>query len=236
MGQEHLVTSVADAMAKVGVSRLAHFTPAKNLVHIVRDQLIRSSKDLAENARDYFDPTDLERFDLHPDKLCCSLEFPNGYYLAKARSKKQFVNFPDWVCLLLDASLLERPGTLFSPCNAAKGSGAFLEEGGDALLACYAEVSHPGNFARGAKHRRGVPTDLQAEALIPAPVELSHLLGIVVPSESAAATEAGRLATLGVSAVGLQWVVSPTFFDRNALASSLRFGRDIDEVAWKGVR
>lgn len=187
------MTSVRDAISVVGVTRLAHFTPSKNLPHIISDQMIRSSKDLADNAPEYFDPTDRLRFDQRPDKLCCSMQFPNGYYLAQARSKPEFTNFPDWACLLLDVALLERPGTLFSPCNAATVSGAYLKPGGDALLACYAPVSKPGNWTRGASHQKGAPTDVQAEVLVPAPVELSHLEAIVVPTEEAVENELGRL-------------------------------------------
>jgi hypothetical protein len=228
------MTSVRDAISVIGITRLAHFTPSKNLPHIISDELIRSSKDLADNAPDYFDPTDRERFDQHPDKLCCSMQFPNGYYLAQAREKPVFTNYPDWVCLLLDVTLLERPGTLFSPCNAAKARGAYLKPGGDALMACYAPVSQPGSWIRGANHHRGAPTDLQAEALVPAPVELSHLEAIVVPSETAAMNEAGRLDQLGMSSAGISWLVSAIFFDRNALSSRIRFGGRIDEKIWTG--
>ncbi|MDP9404218.1 MAG: DUF4433 domain-containing protein [Actinomycetota bacterium] len=213
---------------------MAHFTPSKNLPHIVGDRLIRSSKDLADNAPEYFDPTDRLRFDQHPDKLCCSMQFPNGYYLAKARTKPEFTNYPDWACLLLDVALLERPGTLFSPCNAATARGAYLEPGGDALLACYAPASQPGNWSRGANHQNGAPTDVQAEALVPAPVELSHLEAIVVPSDAAATNEVGRLNQLGVSWAGITWLVAPIFFDRNMLSSRIRSGGPIDETVWSG--
>jgi hypothetical protein len=234
MGSVNAMTSVRDAISVVGVTRLAHFTPSKNLPHIISDQMIRSSKDLADNAPEYFDPTDRLRFDQHPDKLCCSLQFPNGYYLAQARRKPEFTNYPDWACLLLDVDLLERPGTLFSPCNAATASGAHLKPGGDALAACYTGVSEPGGWTRGRSHQIGAPTDVQAEALVPAPVELSYLKAIVVPTGAAAANEVGRLKQLGVTSVDITWVVAPVFFDRNALSSRIRFGGPIDEVPWGG--
>jgi ssDNA thymidine ADP-ribosyltransferase DarT-like protein len=224
--------SVADAIARVGLTRLAHFTPSKNLPHILGDGLIRSSKDLAENAPDYFDPTDRERFDNHPDRLCCSLEYPNGYYLAVAQNKPQFTNYPHWVCLLLDARLLTRPGTLFSPCNAARAGGAYLAEGGDALFGCYADPSVPGGWPRGPQHRRGAPTDLQAEALVPGPIDLSHLHAIVVPSEGDAKNESGRLEKLRIEAASLTWVVAPMFFERDVLSARLRWGGDIPETKW----
>jgi hypothetical protein len=230
------MTSVAAAIRRVGLTRLAHFTPAKNLPHIVGHGFIRSSKDLAENAPDFFDPTDRERFDRHPESVCCSLQFPNGYYLAKARAKSTFQNFPDWVCLLLDVEILARPGVLFAPCNAATGSGAYLQSGGDALLACYANPSSPGGWTRGSRHHPRTPTDLQAEALVPGPIELSHLLGIVVPTHAAAANEIGRLKLVGLDTSGLFWIVAPTFFRRDKLSNQLRFGGEIEEKPWFGAR
>lgn len=231
------MTSIEKALKQVRLTRLAHFTPAKNLPHIVSQGFIRSSKDLADNAPEFFDPTDRERFDAHPDHVCCSLEFPNGYYLAKARAKPGFQNFPDWVCLLLDVSLIQRTGVLFSPCNAATGSGIYLATGGEALLACYSTPSVPGGWSRGAAHHPGASTDLQAEALVPGPIALSHLVGIVVPSDAAATNELARLKLLGADTEGLSWVVAPTFFRRNELSNRLRFGGSkIEERPWAGAQ
>lgn len=224
--------TVETALAQLGITRLAHFTPAKNLPSIIRDGMLRSSKDLAANAPEYFDPTDLERFDQHPEKLCCSFEFPNGYYLARARAKPQFTNYPDWVCLLLDVSLLKRTGALFSPCNASTASGAYTLPGGDALLTCYAPTTSHGPWKRQPNHHPQAPTDLQAEALVPAPVELSHLHGIVIPSQEAAVNEFGRLRWLRLDAKRLNWIVAPAFFDRERLSSCLRFGGAIEESVW----
>ncbi len=222
--------TVSQALRQVGVTRLAHFTPSKNLVHILRDDAIRSSKDLAENAPEYFSPTDRQRFDQHPDKVCCSFEFPNGYYLAKARGKTEYVNYPNWLCLLLDIKLAERPDTLFSVCNAATGGGAYLQAGGKAVLACYASTVGP--WSRRQRHHPLAATDLQAEVLVPGPIDLSHLHGIVVPSAEAAANEFGRLETLGVNRDGLRWIVAPVFFDRDLLSATLRFGGRIEERDW----
>ncbi len=230
------LTSVAAALGRVGPTRLAHFTPAKNLPHILGHGFIRSSKDLAENAPEFFDPTDRERFDEHPEHVCCSLEFPNGYYLAQARAKPNFQNFPDWVCLLLDVALLLREGVLFTPCNAARGRGAYLASGGDALLDCYASPSRVGGWTRGPRHHPRAPTDLQAEALVPGPIELSHLLGIVVPSDAAAANEVDRLKLLAADADNVAWIVAPTFFRRDELSRRLRFGGEIEERPWVGAQ
>lgn len=168
--------------------------------------------------------------------MCCSLEFPNGYYLAQARLKRSFQNFPDWVCLLLDSTLLLRGRVLFAPCNAAKGRGAYLASGGDALLGCYSNASRPGGWTRGLAHHPRAPRDLQAEALVPGPIELSHLLAIVVPSDAAAANEVGRLKLVAADLDGVSWIVAPTFFRRDELSRRLRFGGEIEEKPWVGAQ
>jgi hypothetical protein len=226
--------TTGDALRALAVTRLAHFTPAFNLWHILEDEQIRSSKDLAENAPDYFGPTDFERFDRNPDKVCCSFEYPNGYYLSKARKKPHLANYPDWVCLLLDRELLLRPGTLFCSCNAATGSGAYQREGGPALLGCFAPVASPNaEWTRGRRHHPGAATDLQAEALIPGPVELSHLQGIVVPAAQDAQSLFGTLNRYRLRPERFRWKVAPIFFDRDSLPRRVRFGGRIDETDWE---
>jgi hypothetical protein len=223
--------TVNQVLRHLNITRLAHFTPAKNLWHIMEDGQIRSSKDLAENAPEYFDPTDRERLDLHPEMVCCSLEYPNSYYLAKAKLRREFINYPEWVCLLLDPTLLLRPGTLFSGCNGAKEGGAYLALGGQALLDCYADPSIPAGYTRGPRHPRQVPTDLQAEAQVVGPVELSYLRGIVVPTADAALNLHGILNRGGFAPSRFVWSVAPDFFSTAALRG-LRDGRLLVEQVW----
>ena len=225
--------TVTEALNSLGLTRLTHFTPARSLWHIARDGQILSSKDLADNAPDYFAPTDVQRFDRHPDKVCCNFEYPNGYYLSFAQQASAFVNYPDWVCLLLDAELLLRPGTLFSGCNAAKGSGAYLREGGQALLDCYAQVSHiDSRWSRGPNHHPGAATDLQAEALVPGPISVSHVRGVVVPHEALARQLYGDLDRHGLGPQRFPWLIAEFFFDRNTLSSRVRYGGTMTETTW----
>lgn len=225
--------TVADALARLALTRLTHFTPARNLWHIAEEGQIRSSKDLADNAPDYFTPTDRQRFDQHPDKVCCNFEYPNGYYLAIARQQPAFVNYPNWVCLLLDAGLVMRPGTLFCCCNSAKGSGAYARKGGQALLDCYAPIGQlDSRWTRGQHHHPGASTDLQAEALVPGPIDLSHLRGIAVASHGDARQLYGDLDRHQLSPERFRWVVAPVFFQRNTLSIRVRYGGMLSEETW----
>jgi ssDNA thymidine ADP-ribosyltransferase, DarT len=224
--------TVADALGRLQVTRLAHFTPARNIWHIVEDGTIHSSKDLAERFPEYFSPTDRQRFDSNPDKVCCSFEYPNGYYLAQAKANPEYQNYREWICLLLDADLLLTPGTLFCGCNAAKGGGCYVASGGQALLDCYADPSRPGGWPRRRRHHPGAATDLQAEALIPGPISLSHLRGIVVRSAEVAQELCGDLRTFGHAPDRYRWIVAPLFFEKMTLSQRVRYGGVIEETVW----
>ncbi|MGW0282122.1 DarT ssDNA thymidine ADP-ribosyltransferase family protein [Streptomyces sp. NPDC004009] len=227
-------TVLQQALARSRATRLAHFTPARNLYHILQDGAIRSSKDLADNAPEHFDPTDRERFDRNPDKVCCTFQYPNGYYLAQARNKPEFHNYPDWVCLFLDIELALTPGTLFAPCNAAKQNGALLRPGPSALLECFAPTSD--GWSRKPQHLPGAATNLQAEVLVPGPIDLRHVQVVAVPSVEAAETEWARLTMLSADPGRLSWAVSSVLFDRNELSNRVRFGRAIQQVPWTPPR
>ena len=224
--------TVEEALRSLRVSRLTHFTPAQSLFHILEDGMIRSSKDLADNAVGYFTPTDVERFDRQPEKVCCNFEYPNGYYLAHARQRPEFANYPDWACLLLDIELVTKPGTLFCPCNAAKDFGSYTSPGGEALLSCFAPVSQPGGWTRGNRHHPGAATDLQAEALVPGPVDLSYLKGIVVATDADAQQLYGVLSRFSLGPERFSWFSASAFFKRNLLSSSVRYGGTVVEKPW----
>lgn len=223
---------MAEAIQAIGLTRLAHFTPSKNLWHIANDGQIRSSSDLAHNAPEYFDPTDIERFDDRPEMVCCSLQFPNAYYLDKARLKPQYARFPDWSCLFLRTELLLRSGVLFSGCNAAKGRGAYLRPGVPGLDACYAPVSVTGDHRRLRNHHPLAPTDLQAEVLVPGPIGLDMVISIAVPSAEAAGREYARLDVSGLTPDRFTWIVAPTLFDKDKLRNCLKYGNPLTESVW----
>jgi hypothetical protein len=224
-------SSVKQLLSDLGISRLAHFTPSRNLPLIFTDGKIRSSKDMSENSPGYFTPTDLERFDRRPHMVCCSFQYPNPYYMAKARVKRHLVNYPDWVCMFLDSSLVYDRGAEVCIFNAAKANGNYVRPADSpSISACFA--SEVGEWERGARHRREVPTDIQAEVLVPGPISLSHLRGIVTPSSEAAACEWGRLRMLGHEPANYDWYVAPVLFQKSGLSTRLRFGGLIQETSW----
>ncbi len=158
---------------------------------------------------------------------------PNGYYLRQARTKRQLRNYPDWACFLINPKLVTRNGTLFCGCNAALNRGEHLRAGGQAMLDCWKNPSTPKGYLRGCPTTLVVPTDLQAEVLVPGPIELSDVQAIVVPEEALAAELFTFYTKMGHRPDRLEWRVAPVFFDVDQLSSSIHAGKAIAEVTWR---
>lgn len=201
--------SVDDALAVLPFTRIVHFTPASNLWGMFRDRMVRTAEDLEAHS-DSYSITDPDRVDSHSGHTCCSFEYPNVYYLRKAKAKAPLVNYPDWVGLVLNRDLVRRPGTLFAPCNAAKAYGGYLCEGGQAMLDCWDNPSRPGNFSRSPNHHPAVPTDLQSEVLIPGPIDFADLIAIVAPTAEQVQTIFGFLASQDLHPEQVEWRYSST--------------------------
>lgn len=217
-------SDIVATAAALPFTRLVHFTPARNLAHILYDGQLRSSKELAEAAPEQFTPTDRERFDAHSDHVCCTFQFPNAYYQDVASQKPAHVNYPNWVILTLDKSLVLKPDAFFCGCNAAWGSGAYLQPGAQALAHCWADPSIPRGRPRGARHLPSAPTDLQAEVLIPGPIPVSAVTGIIVMTKEDAAEQQDILQRLQIDPGQRPWSVAPLLFDKCALARAIQRG------------
>jgi hypothetical protein len=231
-----LDAAVAARLAVMPLARLAHFTPSRNLPHIVADERLRSTRELASDVRACYAQTDLDRLDGYPDKICCSLQYPNGFYFAHAKSKRAFTNYPDWVCLLIDKSVAATRGTLFCARNAAASSAGCLP-GVLGLESCYAEsvIGQGGHtWRRGARHDPASPTDVQAEVLVTSPIPLSAVSAIVVPTEEAAEQENARLVQLGLAPPQhIQWRISPGMFDKYKIAAAVCNSNYFTEAPWE---
>lgn len=221
--------AVADKIAELGLTRVVHFTPAKNLHHIVADGQITSNKVLAEYAPEYFEPTDPYRLDQRPDMTCVTFTFPNPFYFDIARKLPQFSRFPDWVCLFINVEVLTRDGVLFCECNAATDGGALLKPGIEGIEGCFADLTSLG-YRRGPAHHPHAATDLQAEALVPGPIALSDITAIVTPSHAAAGDGKARLRAGGLSPDQFTWLASEKLFTKWPLSNAVRSGEPVIET------
>lgn len=213
-------TLIQAEAARRGITRLCHFTPSRNLSHIAADKEgVLASRHLRENEKGIFNPTDVNRMDGYPDHVCCSVQYPNAWYFRTARSREHL--FLDWVVLFIKPDYLWRSGTKFSPRNAAAESGELVREGYEAFLALFA--GRVGNFSRGPDHPDFLPTDEQAEVLIPDRIRRQDIIAVAVCDDAQARREDSRLGLFGLKLA--PFVIVGEFYDPRRLSRLLRSGR-----------
>ncbi|MDO8211009.1 hypothetical protein [Conexibacter sp. CPCC 206217] len=122
--------NVAELAAEKGITRLCHYTPLSNLLHLAaEDRGLLSLKQLAATASEH-DRQDLLRLDGHHDHISCSIEYPNAWYLRRRLFQATAIQrlFPDWVCLMLAPQSLWQPGTRVCVRNAAAANGSMIRD------------------------------------------------------------------------------------------------------------
>jgi hypothetical protein len=225
-----LDNDVVGILAGREVTRLTHFTPARNLIKILLSGQILSTNDLVASKLDHV-TTDADRWDGHLEMVCCSIQFPNVFYFQKAKAKPNALNYHDWVVFFLEPRLAGRMGTLFSPENAAVGRGTNLRAGAEGLSRLF--DSQVGRFERGANHALGSPTDVQAEVLIPGSIELDQVKGIYLPSLAHVGQERGRLEQLGGNPDVFEWYACEPLFAVSSVVNAIQQSATLRAQAWK---
>jgi hypothetical protein len=223
------------ALQRRGITRLCHFTPARNLAHIAAGRVgILSTASLEASERAAYNPTDLARFDGKKTHICCSIQYPNAWYFEKARGEERL--FTDWVVLLISPHYLARPDTFFCPRNAAADHGRHIVRGLAGFNSLFAPTI-PGAYGRsrlrGARHRPDCPTDEQAEILIHDRILLRHVLGVAVASADQARRERARLRANSMDPEQFRFVIAPLMFDKYALSRVIREGEAADETPYR---
>ena len=217
------IPSIRNEAEGRGITRLCHFTPSRNLGHIASDPRgLLASRHLEADEKAVFNPTDVERLDRHPGHLCCSIQYPNAWYFRKAREKE--VLFRDWVVIFIKSHYLWRTGTKFCPRNAAAGYGSAVREGAAAFDGLFAQfVEGNRTYARGPHHPAFLPTDEQAEVLVPDVVRHDDVIGVAVRDQAQARRETLALKILGHQLPRI--FVVAEFYSPGKLSSLLRAGR-----------
>lgn len=224
-------TLIQAEVEKRGITRLCHFTPSRNLGHIVADKEgILASHHLQKSEKANFNPTDIKRLDGYTDHVSCSIQYPNAWYFKGARDRdRQLLLFPDWVVLLIHPYYLWQRGAKFSPKNAATKRGELVSEGSPAFRALFAESV--GRFSRGPHHPDFLPTDEQAEVLIPDRIRYQDILAVAVCDEAQARQEDSRLRLLGRSFS--TFIIAKEFYYPYKLSRLLRSGEIPRECIYK---
>jgi ssDNA thymidine ADP-ribosyltransferase, DarT len=209
-----------------GITRLCHFTPSRNLAYIMTGRVgILATSRLRVDERLLYNPTDLQRYDGHVDHICCSVEYPNAWYLDQANSRERL--FRDWVVLLIDPRYLWEQGTRFCSRNASASHGRHADRGLPAFRAMFAATvtgAYGRTFNRGDRHLECSPTDDQAEVLIPDRVAIQHIKGLVVSSEIQARNELLRFRLSGIDRGEIPLIIAPVLFEKQDLSSRIRRG------------
>ena len=80
-----MIPAIRLAAITRGITRLCHLTPSKNLVHIATDPTgVLASDELAADNKATFNPVDHQRLDGFQNHICCSIQYPNAWYLRNA--------------------------------------------------------------------------------------------------------------------------------------------------------
>ncbi len=219
--------SIQTEVQSRGITRLCHFTPARNLAHIASNQDgLKSINALRSEQTACFTATDTKRLDGYTNHICCSIEYPNAWYLSKAEANDAL--FKDWVILFISHNYLSIDGTRFCPRNAAAGSGSQVVKslsGFQSLFAPSITGAYGRTNVRGAQHLKCSPTDDQAEVLVQSHVPLADILGVAVKDETQAKNEVTRLRLMGIQQNPFRFIIAPELFDKQRLSKSIRAGK-----------
>jgi hypothetical protein len=173
-----------DILTARGVTRLCHFTKLQSLVHIITsDDGILASCSIRQDIKN---ATDTARYDGELDYVCCSVQYPNSWFLKKAMQNNSDGIFRDWVVLYVNLSILNYKDTKFCPCNASKASGAYISDDMDNIETIFATSVPTFKHARTPKMLASCPTDGQAEILIKESIPREFIIGIAVGNKDVA--------------------------------------------------
>ena len=223
------MNTIFSEINKRGITRLCHFNKSKNLGHILNGFEGILATDMLPKL--YKEVNDNSRFDGKSEYVCCSIQYPNVFYLNRIKDNCKL--FKDWVILSIDTSIIEESNTLFCKVNAATENGNFIKSGKIGFRELFEEVvvTNKRSISRTSYLPSSCPTDLQAEVMILKKIEKNFIKEIIVPTEQQAKEEAIRMSILGVKNPPLIKICKE-LFDRD-LSDKLRKGIIPKEIEYK---
>lgn len=211
---------IENIIEKRGITRICHFTKAKNLPHVFNDfGGILSTDKLPDK---YKDVNDFSRYDGKTDFICCSIQYPNIFYLNNIKNKDLL--FKDWVILTIDPKVMAKEGVLFSKVNAATERGKYIKSGYNALNGLFEQSVQSSKriITRSMLMPENCTTDNQAEVLIPEFIAKENITSIIVPNVKRAKEESLKLRVLGIN-LSIPIIISEDLFEKK-LADMIRSG------------
>jgi hypothetical protein len=186
--------SAFDILAARGVTRLCHFTKLQSLTQIVsEDSGILPSSSIRSDIKNV---TDEARYDGELDYICCSVEYPNSWFLEKAMINNIDKVFKDWLTVYINLDILNLRDAKFCPCNASTDRGGYITNDVNALFAD--PVCCKRKYSRSPKMFSYCTTDGQAEVLIKDGIPRKYIIGFAVGNVDMAKRVYAMLKTCGV--------------------------------------
>lgn len=161
-----------------GVSRLCHFTKLQNLTHILSTENgIIASGSIQQDTKNV---NDIARYDGELDHVCCTIEYPNSWFLNYAMKSNDDRIFRDWIVLCIDLDVLLVRSAKFCECNASTAHGQFIKEDFEKIDQIFADKVASFLYSRTPQMLPCCPTNGQAEILIRDNIPLRYVSKIIV--------------------------------------------------------
>ena len=189
--------SAYDVLIKRGVTRLCHFTSLKNLTHILEsDKGILASNSIRQDTKTVIDNN---RYDGELDHICCTIQYPNSWFLKKAVDRNTDIIFKDWVVLYINLSILKSRSAKFCPCNASKDNGKYINCKIDNIDEIFKQSVPTFPYQRSSNMLSSCPTDGQAEVLIYKDIPRNYIIGIAVGNNDVGERVYGMIRCCGIN-------------------------------------
>lgn len=218
-----------EILIKRGVTRLCHFTKFSSLTQII------TSEDgiLASNSirSDIKDVTDVARYDGELDHICCSVEFPNSWFLKRAEQNNRDKIFRDWVVIYIKPVVLNARQAKYCPCNASKAYGSYICDKMQTVESIFDTNVPAFDYSRSQFMLSCCPTNGQAEILIKQNIPRKYFSGIAVNNIDMAQRVYSMLKMLDFK--DLPIFISPDVFTKR-WSELARVGRRPKEILFEG--
>ena len=217
--------SAYDVLVARGVTRLCHFTKLQSLTHIITSENgILASKSIRQDTKNV---NDTARYDGELDHVCCTIQYPNSWFLKRAIQDNHDKIFSDWVVLYINLTILKHKIAKFCPCNASRSKGAYIEGNMDYIDSIFANSVSTFRFPRSTRMLSSCPTDGQAEILIKDSIPREYIIGIAVGNKDVARRVYAMLKIYGLEHIPIY--IAPDVLTPN-WSNMIKNGHQPDEV------
>jgi|LSQX01.3.fsa_nt_gb hypothetical protein len=176
--------SAYDILVARNVTRLCHFTKFQSLTNILASpDGILASISIRQDIKNVVDKA---RYDGELDYVCCSVEYPNSWFMGKVMRANTDKIFRDWVVIYIDLDILKDKKAKFCPCNASRSYGHYIDDNMNNVESIFAHRVLTFEHPRTRKMLDCCPTDGQAEILIKGNVPRKYISGLAVVNEDVA--------------------------------------------------